>query len=388
MVYLDLDQFKVVNNTSGHDAGDELLRQIATLLLPQLRETDLLGRLGGDEFGLLLRRCALEDAERLSAKLIESIRQHPFRWGDALHAVSASAGVAAIERETTNAQRALACADTACFLAKERGRGRVQTYQSEDPDLEQCRLDMGWVSRIVAALGEDRLRLHYQPIVPADAAADERHMEALLYLLDERGQRIGPSAFIPAAERYNLMPAVDRWVVNHAFTQLKRQASDARPIVLCINLSAMTLCDAEFPDYVRLQFAATGVAPHGICFEITETAATANPLRTMAVIDQLKSLGCRFALDDFGQGLSSFGYLRDLHIDYLKIDGAFVRGIAVDPVDRAMVTAINQVGHVIGVKTVAECVESEEILRELRAIGVDYVQGYGIAPPQADCIAP
>jgi diguanylate cyclase (GGDEF)-like protein len=385
MVYLDLDQFKVVNNTSGHDAGDELLRQVATLLLPQLRDTDLLGRLGGDEFGLLLRGCTLEDAERLSAKLIDCIRQYPFRWQDSLHAVSASAGIAAIEPQTGDAQRALACADTACFLAKERGRGRAQTYEPEDPDLAQCRLDMEWVSRIAAALGEDRFRLQFQPILPVNAAEDEQHVEALLYLLDEGGQHTSPSTFIPAAERYNLMPAVDRWVVNHAFTRLRRHSSGTPPFVLCINLSAMTLCDDEFPDYVRLQFAATGVAPHRICFEITETAATTNPLRTMAVIDQLKSLGCRFALDDFGQGLSSFGYLRNLRIDYLKIDGAFVRGIAADPVDRAMVTAINQVGHVIGVKTIAECVETEAVLQELRAIGVDYVQGYGIARPQPEC---
>ncbi len=388
MVYLDLDQFKVVNNTSGHDAGDELLRQIATLLLPQLRETDLLGRLGGDEFGLLLRRCTLADAERIGTNLIECIRQHPFRWRDSLHTVSASAGVAAIERETSDAQRALACADTACFLAKERGRGRVQTYQPEDPDLAQCRLDMEWVSRIATALGEDRFRLHFQPILPVGTAEDELHVEALLYLLDEDGQRIGPSAFIPAAERYNLMPAVDRWVVNHAFTQLRRHADTDRPIVLCINLSAMTLCDGEFPEYVRLQFAATGVAPHRICFEITETAATTNPMRTMAAIDQLKSLGCRLALDDFGQGLSSFGYLKNLRIDYLKIDGAFVRGVASDSIDRAMVAAINQVGHVIGVKTIAECVETDAVLDELRAIGVDYVQGYGIARPQPECVAP
>ena len=387
MVYLDLDQFKVVNNTSGHDAGDELLRQVATLLLPKLRDTDLLGRLGGDEFGLLLPSCTLDDAAVLSARLIDAIRQHAFRWEDALHSVSASAGVASMEQGTSNVQRTLTCADTACFLAKENGRGRVHTYQSEDPDLVQCRLDMGWVSRISAALGEDRLRLRFQPILPVKTAEHELHVEALLYLLDEAGQQIGPSTFIPAAERYGLMPAVDRWVVNHAFMRLSQHSKAGHEIVLCINLSAMTLCDPVFPEYVQLQLDATGIAPHCICFEITETAATINPLRTMAVIGQLKSLGCRFALDDFGQGLSSFGYLRNLQVDYLKIDGAFVRGIVSDPVDRAMVTAINHVGQVIGVKTIAECVETEEVLQELRAIGVDYAQGYAIARPQAECIA-
>ena len=217
-------------------------------------------------------------------------------------------------------------------------------------------------------------------------AERELHVEALLYLLDEGGQQIGPSTFIPAAERYGLMPAVDRWVVNHAFTRLSHESKVATKIVLCINLSAMTLCDPVFPEYVQLQLDATGIAPHCICFEITGQAATINPLRTMAAIGQLKSLGCRFALDDFGQGLSSFGYLRDLQIDYLKIDGAFVRGIVSDRVDRATVTAINHVGQVIGVKTIAECVETEEVLQELRAIGVDYAQGYAIARPQAECI--
>ena len=384
MLYIDLDQFRVVNGTSGHDAGDELLRQVATLLLPQLRDTDLLGRLGGDEFGVLVRGSTLDDAERLAGTLIDCIRQHRFIWQDSLHAISASAGVAMIARETSDAQRALACADTACFLAKERGRGRVQAYQPEDRDLARYRLEMAWVSRIAAALGEDRFRLRFQPISSVRNGDHEQHVEALLYLLDETGERISPASFIPAAERYNLMPAVDRWVVSHALSQLAEHPAEARRIVLCINLSAMTLCDEEFPEYVRLQFAATGVAPHRICFEITETAATANPPQTIAVIDRLKSLGCRFALDDFGQGLSSFGYLKDLRVDYLKIDGAFVRGIATNAVDRAIVTAMNDVGHVIGLKTVAECVETEEVLQELRKIGVDYVQGYWIARPHTD----
>jgi diguanylate cyclase (GGDEF)-like protein len=385
MVYLDVDQFKVVNDTSGHDAGDELLRQLATLLLPKLRDSDLLGRLGGDEFGLLLQDCTLKDAERLTLNLIDCVRQHRFRWNDSVHAISASAGVTRIERGTTNAQRALACADSACFLAKERGRGRVQRYEHEDKDIARYRVEMAWVSRIAAALGEDRFRLRFQPIVHLHAADDDPHAEALLYLLDEEGQTISPSMFIPAAERYNLMPAVDRWVISNTFRTLREQ-QDAGMTVLCINVSAMTLCDEEFPEFVRLQLAATGVTPNRICFEITETAAMANLPRTISVIDKLKSLGCRFALDDFGQGLSSFGYLRSLRIDYLKIDGAFVRNIASDPIDRAMVTAINQVGHVMGVKTIAECVETGEVFDELRRIGVDYAQGYWIARPRADCV--
>ena len=386
MVYLDVDQFKIVNDTCGHHAGDELLRQLAILLLPQLRDTDLLGRLGGDEFGLLLPDCTLHDAERLAGSLIASIRQHRFRWQEAVHAVSASAGVVVFECDTTNAQRALACADSACFLAKERGRGRVQAYQPEDRDVARYRFEMGWVSRIAAAVADDRFRLQFQPILPVHAAEDEQHVEALLYLLDESGERISPADFIPAAERYNLMPAVDRWVISHIFARLMREAH-AVPVVLCINVSAMTLCDEEFPEYVRLQVATTGVAPHRICFEITETAAMANLPQTISVIEELKSLGCRFALDDFGQGLSSFGYLRKLRIDYLKIDGAFVRGIASDRIDRAIVSAINDVGHVIGAKTVAECVETEEALRELRTIGVDYAQGYWIAQPRPDCFS-
>jgi len=382
MLYLDLDQFRVINGTSGHDAGDELLRQVATLLLPQLRDTDVLGRLGGDEFGVLLHGYTLAHAESLAGKLLDCIRQHSFRWRDSLHTISASAGVAIIPRETNDPQRALACADTACFLAKERGRGRVQAYQPEDREIARYSLEMGWVSRIAAALGEDRLRLRFQPISPVRNGEHDEHMEALLYLLDETGQRISPASFIPAAERYNLMPAVDRWVVSHALARLAEHPAEAGRVVLCINLSAMTLCDESFPGYVRSQFAASGVAPHRICFEITETAATANPPRTIAVIDRLKSLGCRFALDDFGQGLSSFGYLKDLRVDYLKIDGAFVRGIATSAVDHAIVTAMNEIGHIIGLNTIAECVETGKVFQELQKIGVDYVQGYCVARPQ------
>ena len=262
----------------------------------------------------------------------------------------------------------------------------MQRYEHEDKDIARYRVEMAWVSRIAAALGEDRFRLRFQPIVHLHAADDDQHTEALLYLLDEEGECISPSVFIPAAERYNLMPAVDRWVISNAFKRLREEQDDAA-IVLCINVSAMTLCDEEFPEFVRSQVAASGVTPNRICFEITETAAMANLPRTISVIDKLKSLGCRFALDDFGQGLSSFGYLRNLRIDYLKIDGAFVRSIASNPIDRAMVTAINQVGHVMGVKTIAECVETGEVLDELRRIGVDYAQGYWIARPQSDSVS-
>jgi len=382
MVYLDLDQFKVVNDTCGHDAGDELLRQVSTLLLPELRDADLLARLGGDEFGLLLRGCTLTDAERLAARLIACIRRHRFTWQDSVFVISASAGVAPFERDAEGAPSVLAGADTACFTAKERGRGRVQVYHHEDSDLARHWDEMRWVSRIAKALGEERFRLHFQRIAPIRAGEGEEHLEALIYLCEEDGTRIEPAAFIPAAERYNLMPAVDSWVVSHALHLLSQQPGGADAPVLCINLSASTLCDEGFPDHVRRQFAATAVPPRRVCFEITETAAISNLSRAMAVIEDLKGLGCRFALDDFGRGISSFGYLKTLRVDYLKIDGAFVRDMVDDPVNCAMVAAINEVGHVMGLKTIAEFAETEAVIQKLREIGVDYAQGYGIARPE------
>ncbi len=386
LLYIDLDQFKVVNDTCGHVAGDEMLRQVAAILQSCLRATDTLARLGGDEFGALLERCTLDQAEAVAEKLRVALAGYRFVWEGQTFAVRASIGVATIDAQSENAAAVLAAADAACFAAKEGGRNRIQTYHRDDAELARRRTEMGWVSRITDAIAANRLRLWCQPIVPvAGSGCGPSHYEMLARLEDADGRMIPPMAFIPAAERYGLMPAVDRHLVALAFDAFAaRLAADERsaPPHIAINLSGMTLNDAGFLDFVREQFDRTALAPGRICFEITETAAIANLARARRFMEQLKGLGCLFSLDDFGSGFSSFAYLKNLPVDFLKIDGAFVKDMARDPIDCAMVEAINQVGHVMGIRTIAEFVENDEIRIMLRTIGVDYAQGYGIGKPQ------
>lgn len=386
LLYVDLDQFKVVNDTCGHVAGDEMLRQVSTILQPCLRATDVLARLGGDEFGVLLEHCTLEQAETVAEKLRVALAEYRFAWENSTFAVRASIGVAAIDADSDNAAAVLAAADAACFSAKEGGRNRVQTYHCDDAELARRRVEMGWVSRIGDAISANRLRLWCQPIVPvAGSGCGPSHYEILVRLEDADGRMIPPMAFIPAAERYGLMPSVDRHLVALAFDAFAaRLAEDEQsaPPHIAINLSGATLNDAGFLDFVREQFRRTALAPGRICFEITETAAIANLSRARSFMAQLKELGCMFSLDDFGSGFSSFAYLKNLPVDFLKIDGAFVKDMAKDPIDCAMVEAINQVGHVMGIRTIAEFVENDEIRIMLRTIGVDYAQGYGIGKPQ------
>jgi EAL domain-containing protein (putative c-di-GMP-specific phosphodiesterase class I) len=288
--------------------------------------------------------------------------------------------------DTFTLSEVLSAADSACYMAKEKGRNRVQVYHRDDNELSMRKGEMEWVARIHRALEEERFRLFAQDIVPVDGTPNGGvHLELLVRMVDERGQLVPPMAFIPAAERYNLMPAIDRWVLKNALSTLSalqaagyRQACD----LYAINLSGGTIGDERFLDFVREQFAAFDVSPRKICFEITETAAIANLAKAAHFIDQLKSLGCAFSLDDFGAGMSSFAYLKHLPVDYLKIDGSFVKDMLDDPIDRAMVEAINNIGHVMGKSTIAEFVENDAILAQLRAIGVDYAQGYGIAKPR------
>lgn len=389
LCYMDLDQFKIVNDTCGHDAGDELLRQISELMQGRLRERDTLARLGGDEFGLLLENCPLDMAYSIVESLRQAVQDYRFAWGERVFSVGASFGLLAVTDESGNAASLMSAADAACYTAKDMGRNRIHLHRPGDGELARRRGEMQWVSRITHALEEDRFELYYQTIMPLSAtesAEEGTHFEILLRMRGEDGVAvIPPMAFIPAAERYNLMRQLDRWVISRAFflhARIPRVADAVHPLTCTVNLSGASLCDEHFLAFVRDQFAHTGVIPSSICFEITETAAIINLRAAVELMTELKKDGCRFSLDDFGSGLSSFTYLKNLPVDYLKIDGAFVKDMASDPIDFAMVQSINRIGHVIGLRTVAEFVESEAVLRQLKEIGVDYAQGNWIHQPR------
>jgi diguanylate cyclase (GGDEF)-like protein len=385
LLYLDLDQFKVINDTCGHVAGDELLRQLAMLLKEPIRESDTLARLGGDEFGVLLVHCSQEQANSVAERMLQLIREFRFGWQDKTFAIGASAGLVMIDGSGQTLSDLLRAADMACYAAKERGRNRVHVYRPDDAELLQRHGEMQWISRLQHALEHDRFVLYSQPIVPLSGAGDGiRQAELTLRLRNDDGTLILPGAFIPAAERYSLMPELDRWVVRHAFAHTARQTRSgaAGALSKCfVNVSGATLSDEAFAGYVREQLRAHAVPQQSICFEITETAAIANLSSALEFIGEVKQLGCEVALDDFGAGLSSFTYLKTLRADYLKIDGSFIRDMLEDPMDAAIVEAINSVGHVAGLKTIAEFVETEEVMVALAKIGVDFAQGYGIALP-------
>jgi diguanylate cyclase (GGDEF)-like protein len=384
LCYMDLDQFKVVNDTCGHIAGDELLRQIAARLQLTLREADVLARLGGDEFGVLLSGCSMSKAEEIADGLRQAIKGLRFVWENKVFDIGVSIGLVAITGESSCLADVLKAADAACYMAKDLGRNRVHVYQHDDQDLAQRYGEMQWVSKITQALDENRFVLHCQPIVPlAEEDGDKFYCELLIRMLDDDGQVVPPMAFLPAAERYNLICSLDRWVVSAACEIVRdyRHLFETQASVIAINLSGQSLGDAGFLDFVIEQMAQAKVSPALFCFEVTETAAITHLVSAKRFIDVLRRKGCRFALDDFGSGLSSFAYLKNLPVDCLKIDGHFVKNMVDDAVDRAMVTSINQVGHLMGMQTVAEFVENDEIFSALRAIGVDFGQGYGIAKP-------
>ena len=386
VMYLDLDQFKVVNDTCGHAAGDQLMRQVSALLMADLREGDTLGRLGGDEFGVLLENCAPDAALRIADKLRQTIAEFHFAWVHLRFSISVSIGLVNVDDGLFTLAEVLRAADTACYMAKEKGRNRVQVYHPEDSELTVRQGEMEWVARIQRALDEDRFLLYSQDIEAVSGGADAgMHCELLVRMVDESGKLVPPMAFIPAAERYNLMPAVDRWVIRNALATLQRLRVEQpdTPIELCaINLSGASIGDDRFLEFVHEQFEGFDVPPQCICFEITETAAIANLAKAQRFIEEFRALGCKFSLDDFGAGMSSFAYLKHLPVDFLKIDGGFVKDMADDPIDRAMVEAINNVGHVMGKRTIAEFVDNDRVVVALRQIGVDYAQGYGVAKPR------
>lgn len=386
LLYLDLDQFKIVNDTSGHIAGDELLRQLARVMQEGIRKDDLLARLGGDEFGILLRQCSIEQARQISEKLLERIQAHRFFWQGKTFEVGASIGVVAITPRDSDLAVILSAADLACYAAKDTGRNRVHLYHEADADLAERSGDMHWVNHIVDTLNDNRFLLYSQPIRALSGVGGGcDHYELLLRMRAVDGSIIPPDSFIAAAERYNLMPKIDRWVIRNAFAALAAGefgAPGAGRRMIAINLSGASLDDAQLPAYIRACAADCGVSFTEICFEITETIAIRNLANASRLINELRALGCHFALDDFGSGLSSFGYLKNLPVDYLKIDGAFVKDMVADPIDRGMVEAIHQVGQIMKISTIAEWVEDAATLEALKEIGVDFAQGYHIGRPQ------
>ncbi|WP_342119118.1 EAL domain-containing protein [Pseudoduganella sp. OTU4001] len=378
VLYLDLDRFKVINDTSGHAAGDELIRHVSQLLQATLRERDIVGRLGGDEFGVVLTYCTHADVLRVAEKVRQAVVDLRFVWGVRSYRVGVSIGVVLLAGRQGNLKEVMKSADAACYMAKEKGRNRIHLYSDDDAELSVRQNEMEAVSRIRAALENDRFCLHLQTIAPLKPGG-QAHAEVLVRMIDEQGGLVPPMAFIPAAERYDLMPLLDRWVIHHAFAALAQQP---RGTSWAINLSGASVCDEGLLEYVLEQQRASGIALEDVCFEITETAAVANLAHAASLIQDLQAQGCRFALDDFGAGMSSFAYLKHLPVDYVKIDGSFIKGILHSPTERAMVESINQIAHVMGKQTIAEFVEDDAILACLRSMGIDYAQGYGVGRPQ------
>jgi len=387
LLYMDLDQFKVVNDTCGHTAGDLLLRQLGDLLQSRVRGSDVLARLGGDEFAVLLSDCAMTEAVQVADALREAVSDFRFSWQDSSMRVGASIGIVPVEAESRDVGALLSAADVACYVAKDLGRNRIHVYQ--EGDAAERHQEMQWVARINKAREEERFELYFQPIVPIGGSSGALYQapaqyELLLRMRDEGGKVIAPNSFIPAAERYNLMPSLDRWVVTQVLDSLVYRGDEGvDPYTLAVNLSGTTLNDARFLDFMLQQLSAANLPPRALCFEITETAAITNLANVVHFMNALKAQGCQFALDDFGSGLSSLTYLKNLPVDYVKIDGQFIRNVAQDSADKSMVEAIARMARALNIETIAERVESGEVLTRLGEIGVSFAQGFFIAVPRS-----
>ncbi|MCH8261543.1 MAG: EAL domain-containing protein [Proteobacteria bacterium] len=379
LLYLDLDQFKIINDTCGHIAGDELLRQLGLLLSKEVRKRDTVARLGGDEFGVLMEHCSLKQAKRVANKLKKAIDQFRFLWEEKQFNIGVSIGLVIIDETAGDITDLLKKADVACYAAKEQGRNRIHVFKIDDKQLAKQYGEMQWVNLINRALEENTFFLAFQAVIPLKKSKSKTKYDRfeLLIRMKLNNKTILPGKFLPAAERYGLATKIDQWVITTAFVHFSKNKEllDAT-VEISINLSGQSISDDKFLEFVKKAFTQYKIPQDKICFEITETAAIANLAKANRFIDALKKGGCKFALDDFGSGLSSFAYLKTLHIDYLKIDGFFVKGIINDPIDYAMVNSINEIGHEMGLKTIAEFVENKKILDKLKQIGVDYVQGY------------
>jgi diguanylate cyclase (GGDEF)-like protein/PAS domain S-box-containing protein len=384
LLYLDLDQFKVVNDTCGHDAGDELLKQITVVLQNQIRKNDLLARLGGDEFGVLLEGCNEENSFVVANKLRSAVQDFRFGWQNQTFKIGVSIGIAKITGSEAKAADVLSAADSACYVAKEQGRNRVHFHEIDASESSNNQNEMRWISRIQEALDKDRFVLYAQRIQDAQQQSASPHYEVLVRMLGSEGEIIPPGAFLPAAERFNLIASLDRWVFDKLCDYLEELSDKKIPfgeMVFSMNLSGTSLVDKTLLHHISKRLDEVKFPSCKISFEVTETAAIANLSEATHFLSTLREKGCKIALDDFGSGLSSFAYLKTLPIDYLKIDGQFVKDITHDPIYKAFVESINQIGHVMGLSTIAEFVEDDEIFAVLKEIGVDYAQGYGIHKP-------
>ena len=382
LCFIDLDQFKIINDSCGHAAGDILLAQVGALFKNKVRWRDTLARLGGDEFGVLLEGTSLDEAMRNAEALRESLRDYRFNYDERSFRITASVGVVPITAENEDVAAVISDADNACAAAKEQGRNRVHSFAENDIELMRRRREMQWATRINSAIEESRFELYRMPIMALQQEEHGRHYEMLLRLRDEAGRMVSPDTFMAAADRYGLTPNIDRWVVENVFRWLVSDHDERDALgVVAINLSGQSLADTKFLPFVIEHLERSGLDAKRICFEITETSAIASFSQANRFIRALKQLGCQFSLDDFGTGMSSFGYLKSFPVDYLKIDGSFVRGILSDPIDREMVRSINEIGHLTGKKVIAEYAENAEIINALRDMGVDYAQGYGVAQP-------
>lgn len=380
--FLDLDQFKIINDTCGHNAGDQLLINISKLIHEKIRSDDTLGRLGGDEFGILLNKCSLEKSLEISEGIVNLVRNYKFAWEGKIFQVGVSIGLVSINKDTKNVINLMSDADISCYAAKDMGRNRVYVHELNDEQVKKIHQELSWVANIETSLKEQRFKLYVQPIVPTDVTKKHHAMfEVLLRIKDDSGNIISPGEYIPAAERFNLMRAVDVWVVQEVFKKIESLSKTGVPPIFFINLSANSITDQSFCDYIISLLKKYNIQKNAVCFEITETAAIKNMEQAISFINQLKKLHCMFALDDFGSGMSSFTYLKNLPVDYLKIDGTIVSKMTENKAEKAMVAAINEIGRVMDIKTIAESVETEAILSGLGELGVTYAQGYYIERP-------
>ncbi|MBP1204772.1 diguanylate cyclase (GGDEF)-like protein/PAS domain S-box-containing protein [Duganella sp. 1411] len=390
LLYIDLDRFKLVNDAAGHAAGDALLQILANLLQDKMRESDVLARLGGDELGVLLGYCQLDQARLIAEEIRQLVKEFRFVWDEHSFEIGASIGMVEISADSKSVSDVLAAADEACYMAKDEGRNRIHVYSESDATLARRHSEMMWVPRLNEAIEHDGFALYAMPIAGLRGSG-LAHEEILLRLKDGAGDLIRPDRFIPAAERYHMMPMLDRWVIGALCRHIGAAAAatgDAgaapgAPAMYSVNLSGPSMNDDTLQQFIIDQFVDNHVDPARICFEITETAAIRNLPKAQDLMSRLKLLGCRFSLDDFGSGLSSFGYLKSLPVDFLKIDGSFIRDIAQNPVHRAMVEAIHKVGQVIGIQTIAEFVEDTTTLDVVNNIGIDYAQGYAVGRERA-----
>lgn len=384
LCYLDLDRFKVVNDTCGHMAGDNLLREVARLVRDQVRDSDTVARIGGDEFGMLLMGCPLDKARQIADDVCSAIRDYRFVWRDRIFTVGVSIGLVEVSHESSSIEDLLSAADSACYVAKQQGRGRVHVYSARDEAVARQRGEILWLQRIQRALKEDRFELFVQPIVSVAGRVDTGPAcEVLLRMRDEDGTSISPQDFMQAAERYHLMPNVDRWVLQATFSAIASGALKLPDQRSCtINISGQTLGDPQFLDFVVDCLDHTGVAPGKICFEVKEASVSINVSHAARFIAVLHGMGCQFALDDFGSGIGSFSNLKSLSMDYLKIDGNIIRGLETDDVSEAMVSAMVKLARTLGIRVVAEHVESDTLFDMVRRMGIDFAQGYAVGRPE------